>query len=115
MLLNTQSTLASLAFYTAAESFKASSPFTDMLPTASDFCSHPIISFRTTYEVWHLTSLYTSVIVAEKRKKVVDDVAKRTEYRKAHGLEKDDGWISNEDAKGPPSVPGKREKFLGIF
>ncbi len=45
----------------------------------------------------------------EKRKKKVEDVAKRAEYRKAHGLDKDEGfggWTAKSDeALLGPGIP----------
>lgn len=90
-----------------------------MLPTASDYWQHPFISLRTTYEVWKLTTLHESAVTGEKRKKKVDDVVKRSEYRKAHGLEQKGGfgnWTAREDPEASQPEPGqKREKWLGIF
>lgn len=90
-----------------------------MLPTSSDFWQHPILSARTTYEVWQLTTLHNSAVIAEKRRMKVDDVVKRSEYRQAHGLNepgKFGNWTAKEDPKGPPPDAGqKREKWLGIF
>lgn len=31
-------------------------------------------------------------MTAERRKRTVDDVQKRAQYRKAHGLDKNEGW-----------------------
>lgn len=106
-----------MAIFTLTENFKRNTPFADMLPSGSDFREQPIESMRTLYEVWQLTQLHDSVIVAGQRKKNVDDVAKRAEYRKAHGLEQD-GGLGNWTAKGDAETPqptGKREKWLGIF
>lgn len=116
---HTQGTLASLAIFTAVENFKANTPFAEMLPTASDYWQHPILSGRTTYEVWRLTTLHNSAVTAEKRKKKVDDVVKRSEYRQAHGLNQEGtfgNWTVKADPQGPPPDAGqKREKWLGIF
>ncbi|KAF3766230.1 hypothetical protein M406DRAFT_356243 [Cryphonectria parasitica EP155] len=115
----TTGTLFSLAVYTYSENFKATSPFAEMLPSGADFWQHPIISLRTAHEVWKLTTLHNSAVVADKRKKKVDDVAKRSEYRKAHGLEQKGGfgnWTAREDdPEKLQAPPGKREKWLGIF
>lgn len=90
-------------------------------------------------EVIRLDELHTSAQVAEKRARHVDDVAKRTQYRKAHGLPEEQGFASmfglgkaKEEAseaavvaapgteaaavvvaEGTPEQP--RKKFLGIF
>lgn len=118
-LVHHQGTLASLAIFTAVENFKANTPFAEMLPTALDYWQHPIISMRTTHEVWQLTMLHESALTAEKRKKTVDDVVKRSEYRKAHGLEQQGGfgnWTAKDEPETPQLEPGqKREKWLGIF
>lgn len=89
-----------------------------MLPSSSDFAQHPFISLRTIHGVWQLTTLHNSALTAEKRKKKVDDVAKRSEYRKAHGLEQQGGfgnWTARKEPEAPAPEPGKREKWLGIF
>lgn len=114
----TLGTLASLAIFVATENFKSNTPFADMLPERSDYWEHPIVSLYTLYDVWRLTQLHNSAIVAEKRKKNVDDVVKRAEYRKAHGLEKEGGfgnWTAKDDPQAPQAEPGKRDKWLGIF
>lgn len=63
--------------------------------------------------------MHDSAVTGEKRKKKVDDVVKRAEYRKAHGLEQKDAfgnWTVREDREATQPEPGaKREKFLGIF
>ena len=110
--------MASLAIFVAAENFKSTTPFADMLPERPDYWEHPIVSLHTVYDVWRLTQLHNSAIVAERRKKNVDDVVKRAEYRKAHGLEKEGvfgSWTAREDPQSPQADPGKREKWLGIF
>ncbi|KAI3399227.1 hypothetical protein diail_7596 [Diaporthe ilicicola] len=114
----TLGTLAGLAIFVATENFKSNTPFADMLPASSDYWEHPIISMRTLFDVWRLTQLHNSAVVAEKRKKNVDDVVKRSEYRKAHGLEKEGAfgnWTARDDTQSPQAEPGKREKWLGIF
>lgn len=82
-----------------------------MLPSTSDFWQHPIMATRTMYEVWHLTTLHDATAIKEKRKKNVDDLSKRYEYRKAHGIE---GVWSVKGEPEPPE-PAKRERLLGIF
>lgn len=87
-----------------------------MLPTASDYWQHPIVSLRTTLDIWKLTLEHETTVTAVKRKHKVDDVVKRSEYRKAHGLEQKGGfgnWTARDDPD--PSKPEKREKFFGVF
>lgn len=69
------------------QNFKHTSPFADMVPSFSDFFSHPISSIRTVVEIIRLGEAHNSAIVAEKRKRRIDDVEKRNAYKKAHGEE----------------------------
>lgn len=48
---------------------------------------------------------HTTVISKEKRKRIVDDIDKRKEYRIAHGLEEDDR-VKADDAEGTEAVDG---------
>ena len=73
-----------------------------MLPPASSFLSHPL-SFVSQYaEVYRLHTARISAETAERRKKRVEDVEKRSKYRKAHGLENDQGfggWTAKTDSE----------------
>ncbi|KAL8694389.1 MAG: hypothetical protein Q9218_000955 [Villophora microphyllina] len=80
-----------------------------MLPAAQEFWSHPF-SFITTYgHVYKLHTDHISAETAERRKNKVDDVQKRSRYRKAHGLEKEQGfggWTAKTDAELlGPAIP----------
>lgn len=93
------------------ESFQRTTPFADMLPPAAEFWSHPF-SFIATYG--HIYKLHTDHISAEtneKRRNMADDVQKRSRYRKAHGLEKEQGllgWTAKTDAELlGPALPTK--------
>lgn len=106
-----------------------------MLPTWSETLFHPIHSTRTFFHVLRLNTEYTAAETAERRKQKVDDVQKRAQYRKAHGLDQDEGfggWTAKSDNEliGPaiPSGDGsispeevevkKRppvKKWLGIW
>lgn len=79
--------------------FKNTSKFADMLPPASDLFFHPIAFTRTCIEVLRLHTAAVSAETAERRKRVVDDVGKRGEFRKAHGLETEafGGWTAKGD------------------
>ncbi|KAK3344061.1 hypothetical protein B0T25DRAFT_556032 [Lasiosphaeria hispida] len=90
----TLGTLGTLAVFTATENFKRNSPFADMLPAVGDFVRHPIDSTRALLEVIKLDELHTSAQVAARRQRHVDDVAKREVYRKAHGLNQEQGFAS---------------------
>ncbi|KAH8899590.1 hypothetical protein GQ53DRAFT_317575 [Thozetella sp. PMI_491] len=125
-------TLTGLAIFTFTESFRQNSPYADMAPSASDFLSHPIASFRQMMHVLRLTEIRKAEEVQEKRARQADDVTKRTMYRKAHGLPIEQGlsWTKSSAAtKAPETVPavadetavsveaaaGTRKKWLGIF
>lgn len=81
-----------------------------MLPNASDLFFHPIAFTRTCLEVLRLHSAARSAETAERRKQNVDDVQKRSAFRKAHGLETEGigGWTAKEDSEalGPAILDG---------
>lgn len=131
-LFITLSTLTGLAVFTFVQNFKHNNAFAEMIPPLPDFLYHPVSSMRTMMEVIRLSEAHNSAIVAEKRKRRVDDVVKRSEYRKAHGLEEEGrfgSWTAKTDAEalGPAlpsaaggdgsasSLDGPRKKWLGIF
>lgn len=86
-MLITLGTLVSLAIYTFAINFKTNSPFADMIPPISEFPRHPFQYIGACIDVMRLHEEHESALTAEKRRRKVEDVAKRNEYRKAHGLE----------------------------
>lgn len=101
-----QSTLFSLAFYTFISNFHRTSPFTHLLPPAKAFPSHPLDWISQYIEVYKLHTARISEETAEKRRKKVEDVQKRGHYRKAHGLDKEQGWggwtaKSDDELLGP--------------
>ena len=63
-----------------------------MLPESNTLFSHPIKFCAQVIEVFKLNTAHTSAETAERRKRKVDDVQKRAQYRKAHGLDKNEGW-----------------------
>jgi hypothetical protein len=103
-----------------------------MMPAFGDFFSRPVQSFQTVVEIIKLSEAHSSAVTAEKRKKRVDDVAKRSAYRKAHGLDNQTtfgGWTAKDEMEAlGPALPAtgektgateeatdKRKKWLGIF
>jgi hypothetical protein len=94
-------------------------------------------------DVMRMTEEHESAQTAEKRRRRVEDVAKRNEYRKAHGLDSTtSGWfgakaevaeqtaetaaaaspttVINSSEPEPNAIAeftsdGKRKKFMGIF
>ncbi|KAK3943465.1 hypothetical protein QBC46DRAFT_377107 [Diplogelasinospora grovesii] len=108
-LFITLGTLGGLAAWTFSVNFQRNSPFADMVPSLSDFMYHPINSTRALADVIRLDSAHNAAIVEEKRRRRVDDVAKRNEYRKAHGLDQEQGfmaWRAKTDAESlGPALP----------
>ena len=77
-----------------------------MLPPANLFLSHPLSFISQYIEVYRLHTARISAETVDRRKKRVEDVEKRSKYRKAHGLENDlgfGGWTAKADSerKGP--------------
>jgi hypothetical protein len=129
--------------YTFIQRFKATSPYVDLVPPLSEFPRHPIDYIGALFEVLRLHEEHISAETAEKRRRRVEDVAKRNEYRKAHGLEPATASPFGGSVAAAPSLPvdssapaadggeeqaqrptntdlgltdeGKRKKFLGIF
>ncbi|EKD12865.1 uncharacterized protein L3040_007020 [Drepanopeziza brunnea f. sp. 'multigermtubi'] len=122
-------TLFGLAATVWITNFKRNSPFADMLPAWSQLFLHPIAFFRTFGEVIKMNSDYVTAETMERRKRKVEDVAKRAAYRKAHGMENDEafgGWTAKSDEQllGPAMPVGDAEpvratrpvkKWLGIW
>ena len=73
-----------------------------MLPPAKFFLSHPLSFISQYVEVYKLHTVRIGAETAERRKKKVEDVEKRSKYRKAHGLENDQGfggWTAKTDSE----------------
>ena len=95
-----------MASFVWTTNFKRDSPFAHMLPSWGETFVHPITSTKMFFQVVRLNTEYTGVQTAERRKQRVEDVQKRAEYRKAHGLDQDEGiggWTakSDQDSLGP--------------
>lgn len=133
-LVLTLGTLTGLAIFTFVMNFKIKSPFVDMIPPFEEFKSHPISYLKTCVEIIRLHEAHQSAITTEKRKRQIEDMAKRNEYRQAHGLPVPTGFESMFDRPKPvpvvettpepvPAVEelkphpddGKRKKIWGIF
>ncbi|KAF2156040.1 hypothetical protein K461DRAFT_291000 [Myriangium duriaei CBS 260.36] len=87
----TLSVLVSLTFFTILTNFLSSTPFRDQLPPNNLFFSHPL---RFLGRWWEVYQMHTDHITAEtiaRREAKVDDVRKRSEYRKAHGIDEEAG------------------------
>lgn len=85
------------------QDFLTTTPYRDILPPNSMIFAHPITFATRWIEVYQMHIAYTSKRTAERRKEKVDDVQKRSEYRKAHGIGQGDsvlgGWTAKEDAQ----------------
>ncbi|KAL8866947.1 MAG: hypothetical protein Q9198_008701 [Flavoplaca austrocitrina] len=103
------SVLLSLSVFVFVENFHRSTPFADKLPPGHDFWSHPFQFIRTYGQVYKMHTDHISAETAKRRKKKVDDVQKRSRYRKAHGLEEEQGlggWTAKTDADSlGPAIP----------
>lgn len=112
-----QSILISLAFFTWLNNFLANTPYLDQLPPNNMFFSHPIAFLSRYAEVYNLHSQYISMQTAEYRRNKVDDVRKRAEYRKAHGLNEAEGvfggWSARDDKSGEQGVKQTEAEVLG--
>jgi hypothetical protein len=109
-----------------------------MIPPWQDLFLHPITYSRRWIEILRLNAARTTAETDARRARKVDDVAKRAQFRKAHGLDKDEGFggwtVKNDqellDAVMPPAggvpVPveadtepvkekKKLKKWLGIW
>ncbi|KAG9947843.1 hypothetical protein KCU85_g5567, partial [Aureobasidium melanogenum] len=95
----TMSILISLAFFTWLNNFLTNTPYLDQLPPNNMFFSHPIAFLSRYAEVYNLHSQYISIQTAELRKNKVDDVRKRAEFRKAHGLNEEEGVFGGWSAR----------------
>ncbi|KAL3422439.1 hypothetical protein PVAG01_06595 [Phlyctema vagabunda] len=102
-------TLTTMAVTVFITNFKRDSPFADMLPHWTQLFLHPISFTRTIIEIMKLQTVHKSAETAERRRRKVEDVAKRGAYRKAHGLDKDEsfgGWTAKTDAElQGPAIP----------
>jgi len=80
-----------------------------MLPHWSQFFTNPIAFFRTWKEVFKLNTAHTTAETQERRKRKTEDVAKRAAYRKAHGLDKNEGFggwtVKTDEQTLGPGIP----------
>jgi hypothetical protein len=107
--MRNQGTLLTLAATVWVTNFKRNSPFADMLPHWPQLFLHPIEFFRTTAEVIRLDAERTTAETMERRKRKVEDVQKRAQYRKAHGMEQDEGFggwtVKSDEQSLGPAIP----------
>ena len=95
------------------QDFIHNTPFLELLPPNSLFLSHPFTFFARYAEVYNMHVQYISSVTAEKRKQKVDDIAKRSEYRRAHGLEAPLGLEDEgEEGFGGWTARGERGRLV---
>lgn len=70
-----------------------------MLPPLGDYLWHPLRSVGVLVEVLRLHEAHKTARISEKRKRNVEDVAKRAAYRKAHGLPEEMGLFNQPMAR----------------
>jgi len=80
-----------------------------MLPDRSHFLSHPIDFMTQWVHVYKLHMEHISAETAEKRRRDLDDVERRRQYRKAHGMEQQ-GGLAGWTGLGAIESPGVRVK-----
>lgn len=102
--------LFSLAFYTFLMNFLTTTPYRDLLPPRSELLTHPLRSISQFLQVYKMHAEHVSAETAEKRKRKVEDVDKRAEYKRAHGLEAEEsgilkGWLGEPREKKMEVVP----------
>jgi len=117
----TQGILLSLTFGIWYQDFVHKTPYYDLLPPNSMLFAHPVTFFYRWAEVYQMHVNYVSQETAERRRQKVEDVQKRSEYRKAHGLEDQNegkdgglfgGWTAKAEAQkmGPALREGGEER-----
>ncbi|KAB2570754.1 Major facilitator superfamily [Lasiodiplodia theobromae] len=96
--------LFSLAFYVFLMNFLTSTPYRDLLPERSELLTHPLRSLHQFGQVYKMHAEHVSQETAEKRKRKVEDVDKRAEFRRAHGIDEENtsllrGWLGEPHEK----------------
>ncbi|KAK5168330.1 uncharacterized protein LTR77_006899 [Saxophila tyrrhenica] len=107
----TLSILITLVIAVQIGDFIHTTPYADLLPPRSMFLVHPWSFLGRYAEVYRMHVDYISAQTAERRRQKVEDVRKRGEFRRAHGLEGEEGVFGAWTAKGDAEVmgPGMRE------
>lgn len=113
---SSQGVLISLVVAVWFTDFISTTPYLDLLPPNSMFFAHPFTFLGRYMEVYQMHVVYVSEQTAERRRQKVEDVKKRAEYRKAHGLEGGEeilgGWTARPD--GQEMGPALREGAVEI-
>lgn len=94
-----QGILLFLVFGVWIADFVHNTPFKDLLPPNNMFFAHPFRWIARYIEVYDMHVAYTTAETKEKRKQKVEDVQKRSDYRKAHGIAQGEGILGGWTAK----------------
>ena len=89
-----QGTLLLLGICTFVMNFAHTSPFKHLLPPNSELWTDPGHFFTAWIRVMQLHERERNKSVGEERRAKLDDVMKRRQYQKVHGLDKE-AWINN--------------------
>ncbi|MCJ1274754.1 hypothetical protein MMC21_002552 [Puttea exsequens] len=106
--------LGCLAAFTGYERWKHATAFREQLPEAKAFLSHPLTSITQAIEVYQLEVARESAEVGKNRNKKVEDVMKRSTYRRAHGLEDENAqglgaWTARSHAESSRKLDGDEQ------
>lgn len=111
LILVLQGVLVSLIIAVWFTDFINTTPYGDLLPPNSMFFAHPFAFLGRYTDVYKMHVEYVSNETAERRRQKVEDVKKRAEYRKAHGIDDGEtvlgGWTARRD--GEEMGPALRE------
>ncbi|KAK4551809.1 hypothetical protein LTR86_010895 [Recurvomyces mirabilis] len=107
----TMGVLMSLVGAVWYQDFMRTTPYADLLPPNNMIFAHPWSWFWRWWEVYSMHIECISAQTAERRRQKTDDVQKRAEYRKAHGIGQEEGVFGGWTAKEDKDVlgPGLRE------
>jgi hypothetical protein len=103
----------SLTFYIFLTDFRTKNKYPEMLPSGSMFFTHPFSYLSQWLEVYKLHTEAISAETAEKRQRQIDEVRKRREYLRAHGLEKE-GFLGLGTVEGDEYRRRKEEGEQGV-
>jgi len=115
-----QSVLFSLGVLSFIGNFQRTSPYAKDIPPIGMLALRPIEYLKTCGEVYKMHVAYVSAQTAERRRQKVEDVVKRAEYRKAHGLDSDEGFggwtarTSEQDLGPGMKVPDRETPTVAV-
>ncbi|KAF2223113.1 hypothetical protein BDZ85DRAFT_312796 [Elsinoe ampelina] len=111
----TLAVLVSLAFFTILTNFLHTTPYRDQLPPNNFFFSHPFRFLGRWLEVYQMHTDFITEQTIAKREAKVDDVRKRSEFRKAHGIDDEPGGEGEKEYVDFGGERKKVKKWFGIW